>query len=61
MRHWQEDRAAFQNCQNPIGIEVYNTDNIRPYENSANENADGKPAADYLDPIQAQLLHCLSV
>lgn len=61
MRHWQEDRAAFQNCQNPIGIEVYNTDNIRAYENSVNENADGKPSADYLDPIQAQLLHCLSV
>ena len=53
MRHWQEDRAAFQNCQNPIGIEVYNTDNVRAYENSYNENADGKPAADYIDPIQA--------
>ena len=52
MRHWQEDRAAFQECQNPIGIEVENTDNLRPYENSANENADGKPQADYIDAIQ---------
>lgn len=52
MRHWTEDRAAFQHCQNPIGIEVYNTDNLRAYTNSANENADGLPQADFINAIQ---------
>ena len=52
IKHWKTDRAAFENCQNPIGIEVFNLDTLKPYENSANENGDGKPHADYMDEVR---------
>ena len=51
-RHWYQHRKEFRNCQNPIGIEVYNRGTLEPYVNSANENTGGKPQADFIDAVR---------
>ena len=50
--HWIEDRNQFQNCENPIAIEVYDLDNLRSFENSVNQNSDGRPLAEWMDEVR---------
>jgi len=50
--HYNADRNAFQHCENPIDIEVFDQGTLRLFENSVSENADGKPQADYMSTVQ---------
>ena len=50
--HYNADRSAFQHCDNPIDIEVFDLGTLKLFKNSANENADGRAHADYMSTTQ---------
>ena len=52
IRHFMSDRKQLQNCNNPIGIEVFNKETLKPYEDSKNQNADGNPQSDYMTAVR---------
>ena len=52
VNHWLHDRAAFHNCHTPIGIQVYDYSTLTDFENSENQNADGKAQFEYSDPAR---------
>ena len=52
VNHWLHDRSAFHNCHTPIGIQVYDYSTLNDFENSENQNADGKAQFEYSDPAR---------
>ena len=50
--HFAFDRETFQQCLNPIGIEVFNLDTDSTYVASSSQNADGHTVPTYMNVHQ---------